>query len=392
MSTLHRRRLVYRHGTHPGTAPGTVRAPEGSPPPHIEVFAYDGESLDVRVVRDAHEARAMMVPGTPGAAPRTLWIDVSGLGDAAIVEGFKDTFGLHGLALEDVGNLGQRAKHEDYDGTLFVLARMIRCANDDVHDEQIGFFLGEGFLITFQEHGGDSFDPVRERVRKGRPTLRAGGPGYLFVSLLDAIVDGYFPVLEVLSERLEALESRVIHDASPVLLEDVYSARRDILSLRHAFWPLREVTSGLLRDPHPRIPESALHHLRDVGDHVVQAVDVVETYRELASSLVDVHLSMVGQRTNEVMRVLTVVTAVFIPLSFFAAVYGMNFDVMPELRWRYGYLVFWIICGLVALTLLVMFHRLGWLRRPKGPLPRSADLRARSMIAEHRVPPQHERR
>jgi len=392
MSTLHRRRLVYRHGPHPGTAPGTVRAPVGSPPPHIEVFVYDGDALDVRVVRDAQEARALMVQSTPGAAPRTLWIDVSGLGDAAIVEGFKEAFGLHGLALEDVGNLGQRPKHEDYDGTLFVLARMIRCANDDVHDEQVGFFLGEGFLITFQEHGGDSFDPVRERVRKSRLTLRTGGPGYLFVSLLDAIVDGYFPVLEVLSARLEALESRVLHDASPVLLEDVYSARRDILALRRAFWPLREVTSGLLRDPHPHIPESAMHNLRDVGDHVVQAVDVVETYRELASSLVDVHLSMVGQRTNEVMRVLTVVTAVFIPLSFFAAVYGMNFDVMPELRWRYGYLVFWLICGAVALALLVMFHRLGWLRRPKGPLPRASALRAHSMIAEHRGPTPHERK
>lgn len=392
MSPLNRRRLVYRRGPHPGTAPGTVLAPAGSPPPHIEVFVYDGESLDVKVVRDAHEARALLSPSTPGAAPRTLWIDVSGLGDAEIVEGFKDAFGLHGLALEDVGSLGQRPKHEDYDGTLFVLARMIRCANDDVHDEQIGFFLGEGFLITFQEHGGDSFDPVRERVRKSRQTLRVGGPGYLFVSLLDAIVDGYFPVLEVLSERLESLESRVIHDASPDLLEDVYSARRDILALRRAFWPLREVTSGLLRDPHPRIPESALHNLRDVGDHVVQAVDVVETYRELASSLVDVNLSMVGQRTNEVMRVLTVVTAVFIPLSFFAAVYGMNFDVMPELRWRYGYLFFWVICGTVAITLLSMFYRLGWLRRPKGRALRAAQLRAQSMIAEHRVPAQHVRR
>lgn len=385
--SLSRRRLVYRQGHAPGVAPGTVRAPAGSPPPHIEVFAYDGETLETRVVQNAAEARALARSRVAGGEEPTLWVDVSGLGDAAVVEGFKQAFGLHGLALEDVGNVGQRPKHEDYHGTLFVLVRMIRRVDGDVHDEQIGFFLGEGFLVTFQEHGGDSFDPVRERLRRNRPGLRTSGPGYLFVALLDAIVDGYFPVLELLSERLEAIESRVIHDTSPALLEEVYSARRDIIELRRAFWPLREVTNGLLRDPHERIPESARHNLRDVGDHVVQAVDVVETYRELAASLVDVHLSMVAQRTNEVMRVLTVVTAVFIPLSFFAAVYGMNFDVMPELRWRYGYLVFWLVCGAIGTALLVVFRRLGWLRRTGRRPPRESELRARSVIAERRAPP-----
>lgn len=379
MSAIRRRRIVYRRGAL-GAAPGTVRVPDDATPPTIEVFAYGAEDLEVRRVRDAAEARAMLRPGV------TVWVDVSGLGDAALVEGFRDAFGLHGLALEDVGNTGQRPKSEDYDGVLFVVARMIRCAAGDVHDEQVSFFVGDGFVVTFQEHGGDSFDPVRERLHKGRASLRAGGPGYLFVALLDAIVDGYYPVLEVLSERLEAIEAKVIHDPSPTLLEDVYSARRDILALRRAFWPLREVTTGMLRDPHARVPEAALHNLRDVGDHVVQAVDVIETYRELAASLVDVHLSMVGQRTNDVMRVLTVITAVFIPLSFLAAVYGMNFDVLPELHWRFGYALFWFVCGVVAAVQMIAFYRLGWLRRPGGQRLRAADLRARSVIAEHRGP------
>ncbi|MEZ6017966.1 MAG: magnesium/cobalt transporter CorA [Planctomycetota bacterium] len=350
--------------------------PEDAAPPRVEVFRYLGPELEVRRVKDASEARAFTLAATAStdsaadSSSPTLWVDVEGIGDAPLIEGFRDAFGLHGLALEDVGNVGQRPKYEDYDGVLFVVARMFVVEEGHVLDEQVAFFVGEDFVITFQEQGGDSFQPVRERLRKGRLALRNGGPGYLFVALLDAIVDGYYPVLEVLSERLEALELRVIHDTSPDLLENVYRVRREILALRRAFWPLREVTMGLLRDPHPRVPEAALHHLRDVGDHVVQAVDVVETYRELAASLVDVHLSMVGQRTNEVMRVLTVITAVFIPLSFLAAVYGMNFDDMPELHWRHGYALFWFLCGAVAVGLLVAFQRLGWLRRPEARTPR----------------------
>jgi magnesium transporter len=376
---MKRRRLVYRSNVQPGAPPGTVRAPEGAARPRIEAFSFDVERLEVLDIADAAEARALVRPGA------TLWVDVSGLGDAGLLEGFRAAFGLHGLALEDVGNIGQRPKQEDYDGVLFVVARMIRCGTDhDVHDEQVAFFVGDGFVVTFQEHGGDSFDPVRERLRRGRAVLRGGGPGYLFVALLDAIVDGYYPVLEVVSERLESLESRAIRDASPEVLEEVYSVRRDLLALRRAFWPLREVLGSLQRDPHPTIPETARHNLRDVGDHVVQAVDVIETYRELAASLVDVHLSMVGQRTNDVMRVLTVVTAVFIPLSFLAAVYGMNFDHMPELRWRFGYGVFWFVCGSVAAALLLVFRGLGWLRRPRTPRVRPDNVRNHSVIAEHR--------
>ena len=379
MSALRRQHVVFRRGVQPGSPPGTVRAPRGAPQPAIDAPVYAGTHLAVHRVHSAAEARALERPGS------TLWIDVSGLGDAPIIEGFKAAFGLHGLALEDVGNLGQRPKFEDYEGALFVLARMIRCDADEVHDEQVGFFLGDTWLITFQEHGGDSFEPVRERLRGGRALLRGGGPGYLFVALLDAIVDGYFPVLERFSARLEQLEERVLADATPALLEDVYAVRRDILALRRAFWPLREITSGLQREPHERIPDSARHNLRDVGDHVVQAVDVVETFRELASSLVDVHLSMVGQRTNEIMRVLTVITAIFIPLSFLAAVYGMNFDVLPELRWRYGYLLFWLVCFAVGGGMCWAFARMGWLGLPGlSKRLRRSRAQAQSLIVEHR--------
>jgi len=364
MAVVRNRRIVFRKDVVPGAPPGTVRAPSGAAPPKLEAFVFDGESLTEHHPLNASEAFGLCRPGA------VLWLDVSGLGDAEILEGFRDEFGLPGLALEDVGSTGQRPKFEDYHGVLFVIARMIRCPErplfkGHIEDEQVAFFIGENFVVTFQEQGGDSFDPVRDRLRRGRPSMRNGGPGYLFVALLDAIVDGYFPVIEVVSERLEALEVRVIHETSNLLLEEVYSVRREILALRRAFWPLRDVTNGLLRDLHERIPEATRHNLRDVGDHVVQAVDVIETYRELAASLVDVHLSMVSQRTNEVVRVLTVVTTVFIPLSFLAGVYGMNFDHQPELHWQAGYGLFWGACALVVSGLLYVFFRLGWLAPPQ---------------------------
>jgi magnesium transporter len=206
--------------------------------------------------------------------------------------------------------------------------------------------------------------------------------------VIDAIVDGYFPILEHYGDALERFEIQILEGCGRDVLGDLYSTKRDLSGVRRATWPLRDALNQLMRDE-VTLSASARLHLRDTLDHTMEVVELNETYRELGTSLIDVHLSMVGQRTNEVMRVLTVVTAVFIPLSFFAAVYGMNFDVMPELRWRFGYLAFWLISLVVGVTLLLMFRQLGWLRRPRGRRVRTAEVRSHSLIVERRSPPPH---
>jgi magnesium transporter len=243
----------------------------------------------------------------------------------------------------------------------------------DAEWEQFGLFVGRAaesspggsdFVITFQETPGDCLEPLRERLRQGRAALREGGAGYLACMLVDAVVDGYFPVLEAYGERLDALETAVLTRPSRDTLRTIYKLKHELMGIRRAVWPLRDTLSQLLRDRSPLLGDTVLPYLRDTTDHSIQLVDVIETYRELAASFVDVYLSSLANRTNEAMRVLTVIATIFIPLTFLAGVYGMNFDTMPELRWTYGYLAFWIVSLLLAGSLLLAFHRLGWLKRP----------------------------
>jgi len=273
---------------------------------------------------------------------------------------------LHQLAVSDVLNVGQRPKVDHYENTLFVVMRMVTLDSEGgLNREQVSLFLGDHFVLSFQETYEDCLEPLRKRLRDGRKQVRSNGASYLACMIIDAVVDGYFPILEHYGDKLEDLEYRVLDGARDVLA-DLYPTKRDLAEFRHSTWPLREALADLIREDEDYLTDLDRLHLRDTLDHTMQVIDVVESYRELAASLVDVHLSMIGQRTNEIMRVLTVVSAIFIPLTFVAGIYGMNFDTdlpgnLPELGLAYGYLIFWAICVVLAGSLLILFRRLGWL-------------------------------
>ena len=350
--------FVRRHRAEPGASPGAVATPRHDVPPAVHLLAWGAGELEDRDVPVADAPRLSAPPG------QVTWIDVQGLGDGAVVQALGEAFGLHDLAVADVVHVGQRPKAERYGDTLFVVVRMTTLEEGRFAFEQVALFLAGGAVLTFQERPGDCLDPLRARIRGGTKRLRANGPAYLAVMVLDAIVDGYFPVLEGFGEELEALETEVLEAPTPAVLERVYRAKRDLLAFRRAVWPLREACSQLLRDED--LPDATQPYLRDVADHVSQVADILETYRELAGSFVDVYLSAVSQRTNETMRVLTVIATIFIPLTFVAGIYGMNFDTsqpgnLPELGWPYAYVAFWVVCAAITAGLLVLFRRLGWL-------------------------------
>ncbi len=354
-------KFFQRRFTRPGAPPGELTTPERFFEPQVELISYDAEVLEVaRGAELVRDVRAHIRPG------RVAWFDVSGLGDGSIVGEIGEQLGLHHLALSDVVNVGQRPKADDYEDFLFFVVRMVTSGEEGLTWEQVSLFVGEGFVLSFQETSVDCFESLRERLRLGRKQVRCAGADYLAVMVLDAIVDGYFPVLEGLGEELEALEDAILAQATRENLEELYLVRRQLMVFRRAVWPLRDVLSHLVREEHALLSPGAVTYLRDTTDHVMQVTDVVESFRELATTLVEVHLSAMGQRTNEVMRVLTVISTIFIPLTFLVGVYGMNFDTtrpgnMPELGWSFGYVGVWAICLVLAGSLLVVFRRLGWL-------------------------------
>lgn len=296
----------------------------------------------------------------------TIWVNIDGLGDTELIQAIGQHFGLHPLALEDVVGTHQRAKVESYDGHLYVVLKMVSM-KESLEAEQVSVFLGSGFVLSFQERRGDCLEIIRERLRKSKGRVRTSGPDYLAYAIIDAIVDHYFPVTEALGEKLELLEEEALSDPSKETVSEIHAVRRELLGLRRAAWPLREVMGSLYRDENPLISSATRPYLRDCYDHTVQLIDVIETYRELAAGLVDIYLSSLGQKNNEVMRVLTIIATIFIPLGFIAGVYGMNFNPqrspwnMPELNWVYGYPFALFLMGGTALGLLLFFAKKGWL-------------------------------
>jgi len=288
------------------------------------------------------------------------WIDVEGL-HPYVVERLRVTFGLHTLAAEDVLHVPQRPKAGDYDDQLFAVTDLMSLEDGMLVTEQMSFFLLPGLLISFQEWPPDAWAPIRARLARPDARLRAHGADYLLYALLDAVVDHAFPVLERLGDRLESLELDLLEAPSPELLGEVHAIKRDLLAVRRVMWPTRQLVDVLRRDEHGRLSEDTLTYLRDVYEHNIQIIDIVETYRELASGLTDLYMSALSNRMNEIMKVLTIIATMFIPITFLAGVYGMNFRVLPELGWRYGYAGFWVVCALVVAGLLVFFRRRGWL-------------------------------
>lgn len=362
---------LFRHAS-PGSAPGTLVINQESPKPQIRVVDYNAFQVEEK---DCENPRDVIPYLTDGVESIT-WIDVHGLGDELVVRELGEIFSLHPLTLEDVVHVGQRAKTEEFEGHRFVIARMVELTDDDtVRTEQLSIFLGQSFLVTFQEFPGDCFDPIRERLRRGRGLIRKSGPDFLMYSLIDATIDHYFPVMERYGEILEELEDEVALRPRAELLARIHKTKLELLTIRRAIWPLRDVVNTLLRDESDLIKPETRTHLRDCYDHAVQVMDMIETFRELASGLLDIYMSSVANRTNDVMKVLTVVTTVFTPLTFIAGVYGMNFDPevgrlsMPELKWRYGYVTCLAFMGCMGFTMLSYFWRKGWLGWDTSPTP-----------------------
>ncbi len=348
-----------------GSAPGTLRLPEDAPPPAIHVSRFSPaalEEFDVERVTDLAKVRE----GWP-----VVWIDVVGFGQGPELEALRDQLGLHPLAVEDVVSVGQRPKVDTYDEHLFIVTRMAHPDTEDAEGglastEQLSMFLGHGWVLTVQEQAGDCFEGVRRRMREGSGRMRARGADYLAYTLLDSIVDSYFPVLDRIGDHLEELEETVLEDPDPGAAQAVHRARRSLIALRKSIVPHRDAVQVLAREEHTLItPETGLF-LRDVYDHVLRITDLVETYRELTSDLMSVYLTVVSNRMNEIMKVLTVIATIFIPLGFIAGVYGMNFDRaskwnMPELGWPFGYEFALGLMVMVAGGLLLWMWRRGWL-------------------------------
>jgi magnesium transporter len=336
--------------------------PEPVVPPVIRVFSYGPDAIEEAVLSSPDE-----ISSWRGRRPVT-WVDVDGVGDATTVQRIASVFDMHILAQEDVLNPTQRPKAERYDGHLFVVARMLFAAQDRLESEQLSMFLGPGFVLTFQQRRpGDCLSSVRDRLRAGATRLRAGGADYLAWALLDAVVDGYFPVLEAFGERMDVLEDSILDRPSNECIPAIHQIKRDLLALRRATWPLRDALASLLREDSSLITPGTRDFLRDCLDHSVQVLDMIETYREIGSSLMEAFQSSVGNRLNAIMKVLTIIATLFMPLSFLASVYGMNFHAedspfnMPELSWRYGYPFFWTLILGSAGSMLWWFRRQGWL-------------------------------
>ena len=349
-----------RRRTAPGAPPGTLKSDPDAPRPQIKVIAYSDQDFVEQEIQKPSELLSFL-----GRYPVT-WINVDGLGDAQVLQELGQIFHIHPLALEDVINVHQRAKLEHYPGHQFLVFHQVD-AGERVQSEQISLFLGSNFVLTFQEEAGDCFDPLRVRMRQHVGLIRQSGPDYLAYSLLDSIVDHYFPLLESYGERLDDLETQIIKAPESTTMAQIHDIKRELLMLRRKIWPLRDALNTLVRDPVVQVTDSTRVYLRDCYDHIMRIIDLLETYRELSSDLLEFQLSSISYRINEVMRVLTVIATIFIPLTFIVGVYGMNFDTsvspwnMPELKWYYGYPFALGLMAAVTLGLLAFFYRKGWL-------------------------------
>jgi magnesium transporter len=356
------RRIHARRRAPPGTAPGTLVADPSATQPTIDLIAYGPDDFEEMEIGDIDELDALI------SKYPSIWLNVVGLGNLDLIRALGEKFSLHGLALEDVVNLHQRPKVEEYAENVFIVTRMID-PGPPLTTEQLSMFLGERFLLTFQERPGDCFEPVRVRLRAGRGQIRSRNVDYVAYALLDAVIDGYFPVLETSGERLEVLEDSVMEQSADIQVKQIHEIKRELLHLRRAIWPQREMINALIRESSPFVTGQTRIYLRDCYDHTVQLMDIVETYREIATGLVDVYLSRMSTRLNEIMKVLTIISTIFIPLSFITGLYGMNFDRqmspwnMPELGWYYGYPMVLGLMAVMAVGMLYYFYRKGWILR-----------------------------
>ena len=323
----------------------------------ITVIDYDEQHFDEQQVTAVEACFPFK------ATPTVTWLNIDGLHDIETVEKLGQAFDLHPLILEDVLSTRQRPKFEDYDKDIFVVLKMLSFNEEQqsVEAEQVSLILGTNFVISFQERVGDVFESVRDRLRNAKGRIRKQGPDYLAYTLLDAIVDSYFDILEKVGDRIELLEDELVSDPREQTLQAIYRLKREMISLRRSIWPLRELINGIQRSESALIGESTGVYLRDVYDHTIQIIDTIESFRDVVAGMLDTYLSSLSNRMNAVMKVLTIIATLFIPLTFVAGIYGMNFENMPELKWRYGYAGVWVVMLVMAVLMLIYFRRKKWL-------------------------------
>jgi magnesium transporter len=292
------------------------------------------------------------------------WLNIDGVHQLDLVETIGACFTLHPLSMEDIVNTSQSPKFEDYEDYLFIVLKMLYYdeKENEIEVEQVSLCLGSNFVVSFKEETGrDVFNPIRERLRNGKGRIRKMGADYLAYSLIDAIVDSYFIILDKLGERIEDLEEEVVKDPGEKTMQELHRVKREMIFLRKSVWPLREVISCMQRGDSPFIHEYMHIYLRDVYDHTIRIIETIETFRDILSGILDIYLSSISNRINSVMKVLTIIATIFMPLTFLAGVYGMNFKHMPELEWQWGYPLLMIIMAAIGISMLVYFKIKNWL-------------------------------
>ena len=323
----------------------------------ITVFDYDSERYEEKEFESIEECFPYK------NSPSVTWINIDGIHQVEMMEKIGTHFGIHPLVMEDILNTGQRPKMDDMDDYIFVVSKMLNYnkEEDEIDADQISIILGQNFVISFQEKGGDVFEPLRKRIRKNKGDIRKRGADYLAYALLDSVVDNYFTILEKIEERIEFLGEELIENPSTQTLQEIQRLKRELIFLRKSIWPLREVISGLERRESPLIKETTVIYLRDVYDHTIQVIETMETFRDLLSGILDVYLSSISNKMNEVMKVLTIIATIFIPLTFIAGVYGMNFRFMPALEWHWGYFATLFAMAFIGIVMVFYFKKKKWL-------------------------------
>lgn len=324
----------------------------------VTVFDYDQANFDERELDNVDQCLEFKSKNT------ITWINVEGLHDVELMKKMGECFGLHPLVLEDILSTNQYPKMEDLEDYICIVLKMLYYdeKNDEIDTEQVSLVLGPNFVLSFQEgREGDVFNPVRLRIQNGKGRIRKMGSDYLAYALIDVIVDSYFGILDKLGERIEFLEEDLVSDPRPNTLQAIHHLKRELLFLRRSIWPLREALSNLARNESDLITESINIHLRDVYDHTIQVIDTIEIFREMVSGMLDIYLSSISNKLNEVMKVLTIITTIFIPLSLVAGIYGMNFEYMPELKWPWGYPLIIMLMFAIGVSMVFYFKRKRWL-------------------------------
>lgn len=343
----------------PGASPGTLVSVGDRKvvKSRITLIDYDPEHYIEKEIIAIEEVLPLK------ALPTVTWINIDGLHDLELIEAVGRNFGIHPLTLEDIVNTGHRPKVEEFDDYIFIVFKMLYydMESEHIESEQISLVLGSNFLISFQEIPGDVLTPVRERIKKGKGRIRNSGSDYLAYALIDAVVDHYFIILEAFGEKIEALEQALLSDPAPASLQHLYTLKRDIIFMRKQVWPIRELLNRLIKEESSLIDNAVHVFFNDVYDHTIHVIDTIESFRDVLSGLLDIYLSTTSNKMNEVMKVLTIIATIFIPLTFIAGIYGMNFEYMPELGWRYAYPILWFLLILIFIGMVVWFKRKKWL-------------------------------